>query len=676
MEKGSLVEFQTNGEPRLGVVDRADGKKNWIVFDQNDRGQSMHPRQITYEFSGGPYDASDIPRMLAQIEPLLDPAQLSVAWELLSEMGETTNPKELAEILFSDQSPKHCYAAHRLLDKDRMFFKQKGDRYEPRPSSQVAELQHQIAVTQQKQRDWENFIDRLREATRGESEVPIEWPSLERSRLEALERFATFGDEAQNRTMAQEILAALGLPQTPQEAFNVLVRLNLWSPHENLFLRRSQAPVGFSAPVQNLAQALLTQAPPDPAQRLDLTHLKVYTIDDEATQEIDDGLSMETLANGRQRIWVHIADPTRWVTPGDPLDLEARRRATTIYLPTGMVPMFPPVLATGPMSLVQGQVCCALSFAVLLDESGGVEEFTIHTSLIKTTYRLTYDDVDEMLQLGVTAEPELAQLEHWARQRRSWRQSQGAIFIHMPETSIKVNGSSDDIQISVLEKSFSRELVAEMMILVGEVAARYAQEHSLPVLFRTQMQPELPSEEELLLVPAGPARSVAIRRCMPKSEVGLTPGRHASLGLDFYTQVTSPIRRYSDMLAHFQIKAHLLGGTVALGVPQVQEIILSLTGAVQEAIFIERQTNRYWILEYLRRNPSEYWSGLMLRWLREHEGLGVVMLEDIGVELVMTFDRGVQPGDRLTIWVNHVDPRQDVIHLSVVENSDAQQGFP
>ncbi len=668
MEKGTLVEFQINGEPRLGVVDRPDGKKNWFIIDERNHVHSLHPRQITFEVRKS-FDADDIPAFLKKIESWLDPEQLSVAWELLTEMGTGTNPKELAEILFSDQSPNACYAAHCLLDRDRLYFKQKGDRFEPRPQAQVAELQHQIAVTQQKAREWDDFLDRVRAATEGE---PIQWQNAERNRLDALERFATFSEEAQNKAAAQEILASIGRPQTPQEAFNLLVGLNLWSPHENLFLRRSQAPVTFPVPVQRLAQERLDQPPIDSAQRLDLTHLKVYTIDDEGTTEIDDGLSVEILPDGRQKIWVHIADPTRWVMPGDPLDLEARRRSTTIYLPTGMVPMFPPELAAGPMSLVQGQICCALSFAVILDETGGVEDFSIHTSKIKTTYRLTYDDVDEMLQLGVTAEPELAHLEHWAKMRRSWRASQGAIFIHMPESSIKVSPDGSDIQIAVLEKSFARELVAEMMILSGEVAARYAQANDLPVLFRTQMQPELPSEDELLQVPAGPARYVAIRRCMPRSEVGLTPGRHASLGLDFYTQVTSPIRRYSDMLAHFQIKSHLAGEPLTFEVPQVQDAILTLAGSVKEATFIERQTNRYWVLEYLRRNPSEVWSGLMLRWLREHEGLGMVMLEDLGVEMVMTFDRSVQPGDRLTIWINHVDPRQDVIHLSVVDDPDAQ----
>ena len=97
------------------------------------------------------------------------------------------------------------------------------------------------------------------------------------------------------------------------------------------------------------------------------------------------------------------------------------------------------------------------------------------------------------------------------------------------------------------------------MILAGEVAGRYCQEHNLPVPFRGQPQPELPPEAELLQLPPGPVRACALRRCMPRSEVGITPNRHASLGLGAYTQVTSPIRRYTDLLAHFQLKAHLRG---------------------------------------------------------------------------------------------------------------------
>ncbi|MDX2232735.1 MAG: ribonuclease R [Leptolyngbyaceae cyanobacterium bins.349] len=662
MEKGTLVEFRAGGDRRLAVLERPEGKKHWIAIDERGQSHTLHPREISFEIMGDSYKPTQIPSFLKQIEPYLDPSSLEVAWEILVDDGEMVTPAEMAMLLFSDQTPPLCYAAHLLLADDRLYFKLKGDRYEPRPKTQVNELKHQMVMAAQRQQEWESFVARLEQAL---VKQPVEWQSSDRLRLEALERFAALGDEASHKTPALETLLHLKRSETPQAALQLLVDLGVWTPHENLFLRRSQIPVQFSPKVLEVAHHRLDSPPDDPdVDRLDLTHLKVYTIDDESTREIDDGLSLEILPDGRQRVWVHIADPTRWVLPGDELDLEARRRSTTIYLPTGMIPMFPPELATGPMSLVQGRISCALSFGVILEETGAIAAYTIHASQIKTTYRLTYEDVDEMLELGVQGESELEAIAHWAKRRRDWRMTQGAISINMPESSIKVE--DDEITIEVLDNSISRQLVAEMMILAGEVAARYGQEHQLPIPFRHQPQPELPPEEELILLPAGPVRSCAIRRCMPRSEMSITPARHASLGLDTYTQVTSPIRRYSDLLSHFQIKAHLRGSPLPFSVPEMQELTMSISSTVQEAVSVERQTNRYWGLEYLRRLPNEIWQALMLRWLREHENLGLVLLEDLGLELAMRFNRDVTPGDRLQLRVSLADPRQDIIHFEEV----------
>ena len=670
MEKGTLVEFRLNSDRRLAVADRPEGKKHWIVTDDRGQSHTLHPRQVTYEIPNETYKPGDISNFLREIQPYLDPSSLEVAWEILSETGESTNPAEMAMLLFSEKTSPLCYAAYCLLSDDKLYFKQKSDRYEPRPANQVAELRHQLGMEAQRQREWESYLERIQQTLSGEA---VEWQSSDRARLDAIERFATLGDEATHRTPALETLAALKRSETPESAFQLLIDLGLWSPHENLSLRRSQIPTHFSTKVLEVLHHRLEFPPVDSnADRLDLTHLKVYTIDDESTREIDDGLSLEILPDGQQRLWIHIADPTRWLTPGDDLDLEARRRVTTLYLPTGMISMFPSELATGPMSLNQGEVCCALSFAVILDESGGVQDFSIHTSLIKATYRLTYDDVDEMLQWGVQAESELETIARWAKRREQWRQSQGAISIHMPESSIKVNGDGD-VNVYVLEDSISRQLVAEMMILAGEVAARYGQKHGLPVPFRAQPQPELPPEGELLQLPAGPVRSCAIRRCMPRSELSITPARHASLGLDTYTQVTSPIRRYSDLLTHFQIKAHLRGADLPFSPDEVKDLMLTIASTVQEATLVERQTNRYWSLEFLRRNSSEVWQALMLRWLREHENLGLVLLEDLGLEIAMRFNRQIEPGDRLNLKVSHVDPKQDVIQFHEVAYQEAPQ---
>lgn len=682
MDKGTLVEFRVQSDRRLGVVDRPDGKTRWFVVDERGQSHSLAPRQFTYTVNGQIYKPGEIAEFLNQVQPYLDPSSLEVAWELLIEDGETVTPKEMANLLFSESAPPQCYAAHCLLSEDKLYFKQKGEAYEPRSAAQVAERKHQMAVESQKAKGQQEFLARVEQALRGEV---VEWQRIDRQRLEALEKYATLladvitlkvnydslARACPPPTSVLETMNLLGRSATPQGAFQLLIDLGWWSPHENLFLRRSSISVQFPHKVLEVAQERLDFSSTDlDTNRLDLTHLKVYTIDDESTTEIDDGLSWEVLPDGRERLWVHIADPTRLLMPDDELDLEARKRGSTVYLPTGMIPMFPEVLATGPMSLVQGKVCCALSFGVILNQVGSVEDYCIHTGLIKPTYRLTYEDVDEMLQLGVQAEPEIEAIANWAKIRKNWRYGQGAISINMPEAMIKVK--DDDINIDILDDSLSRQLVAEMMILAGEVAARYGQTHNIPLPFRGQPQPELPPEEELLQLPAGFVRSCAMRRCMPKSEMSITPVRHAGLGLDTYTQATSPIRRYSDLLTHFQLKAHLRGEGLPFSAEQLKEVMMTVSSATQEATMVERQTNRYYALEYLRRHPEEVWQVTVLMWLREDSNLALILLEDLGLQLPMSFRRSVSLGENLLVKVSLADPQKDLIHFQEIMYQEAQ----
>ncbi|MEO0407479.1 MAG: ribonuclease R family protein [Cyanobacteria bacterium P01_A01_bin.135] len=663
MEKGSLVEFRYQGGRRLGIADRPDGKKNWVLVDQQGQPHTVQPRQVTYTI-GGHYTQAELPDFLQQVEDHYDPSILEVVWELLSADGETATVAEMAELLFSSDRPELCYTVHVLLSEDKVYFKQKGDRYEPRPASQVAEIQHQKEMEVKRAAEWEGFLTRLRQRLEASGEERARLEPSDRPRIEALERLAVAGEAEKPAAAAIEILAALGRPKTPSGAFDLLVDLGLWSHHENLFLRRRQIATHFPQEVLTMVSGCL-QNPIDDADadhRLDLTHLKVYTVDDESTREIDDGLSIESLEGGEARLWIHIADPTRWISPGDELDLEARRRSTSLYLPTGTVPMFPDALATGPMSLRQGELCYALSFGVVLDEAGAIANYTISPSLIRPTYRLTYDDVDDILQLQVQAEQEVGEIAEWAEIRQRWRTSQGAINIKMPEATIKVYG--DEVTISLLETSKSRRMVAEMMILTGEVTGHYARESGIVVPFRGQPQPELPDEEVLLLLPAGPVRDCAIRRCMPRSEVLTSPLRHAGLGLDIYTQSTSPIRRYTDLLTHFQLKAHLRGDPLPFESDALREVVQSVTSTAYEATLVERQTNRYWSLEFLRRHEGEVWQALMLRWLREHENLALVLLEELGLEVAVRLQRAVDVGERLQLQVAYADPRQDVIQFT------------
>ncbi|PSB64580.1 RNB domain-containing ribonuclease, partial [Chroococcidiopsis cubana CCALA 043] len=187
MDKGMLVEFRVQGDRRLGVVDRPDGKTRWFVIDDRGQSHSLAPRQFTYEIRGQSYKPSDIANFLAEVQPYLDPSSLEVAWELLIEAGESATPAQMANLLFSDQSQALCYAAHYLLSEDKIYFKQKGDAYEPRSASQVAERKHQLEVEATRAREQQEFLLRTERALKGEA---VEWQRYDRQRLDAIAKYA------------------------------------------------------------------------------------------------------------------------------------------------------------------------------------------------------------------------------------------------------------------------------------------------------------------------------------------------------------------------------------------------------------------------------------------------------------------------------------------------------
>ncbi|MGL4618535.1 MAG: RNB domain-containing ribonuclease, partial [Chroococcidiopsis sp.] len=134
---------------------------------------------------------------------------------------------------------------------------------------------------------------------------------------------------------------------------------------------------------------------------------------------------------------------------------------------------------------------------------------------------------------------------------------------------------------------------------------------------------------------------------------------------------TSPIRRYSDLLTHFQLKAHLRGETPPFSAEALREVMQSVFAMTQEMSLVERQTNRYWGLEYLRRHAQDVWQAIVLMWLREDSRLALILIEDLGLQLPMTFKRGVSLGEQILIKVAYVDPRQDTIQFQEVSYSEA-----
>ena len=162
--------------------------------------------------------------------------------------------------------------------------------------------------------------------------------------------------------VAARFLQTIDRKGTPAAARQLLRQLGLWelSTEAMLPMLRQRVPIDFSEELLEDAR-LLNEAPPpdeDEAARRDLTGLLSLAIDDPSTLEVDDAVSIEVLEGGKQRLWVHIADPTRYITAGSSLDVEAQRRLSSIYVPSGVVPMLPLSISAGLLSLRPGVEAC------------------------------------------------------------------------------------------------------------------------------------------------------------------------------------------------------------------------------------------------------------------------------------------------------------------------------
>ncbi len=323
-------------------------------------------------------------------------------------------------------------------------------------------------------------------------------------------------------------------------------------------------------------------------ERRDLTHLPAFAIDDEGNKDPDDAISWD---NGR--FWVHIADVAALVSPDSLADLEARGRGANLYLPEGTVTMLPPE-ATALLGLGLQEKSPALSFGFTVSDSGDVGDLEIVPSWVHVT-RLTYADVNTRLE----AEPFKSLYEiTQAYERR--RQENGAIDIDLPEIRITVN-EDGMVEIRPLLRLQSRDMVRDAMLMTGEAVARYAFEQGIPLPYTTQDAPSepLPSAET-------PSEFFARRRLMTPSYQSTQPGAHAGLGMGFYAQATSPLRRYLDMVVHQQLRAHINGDT-----PLDEQEVMARVGAAaavsSDVRYAERLSNRHWTMVYLLQNPE--WTG-------------------------------------------------------------------
>ncbi len=331
-------------------------------------------------------------------------------------------------------------------------------------------------------------------------------------------------------------------------------------------------------------------------KRKDLRNVFTFTIDGADSKDLDDAISIEK-SGDNYILSVHIADVTHYVKEGTPLDTEAQKRATSIYLIDKVIPMLPEKLSNDLCSLNPNEVKLTLTCEMIINPKGHVVESKVYESIIKSNYRLTYNDVEKL-----TTGKELEETEFWKEITKTLmnamddcknlkkiltkrKGTEGVLNFDFPEPKIELDENDHPISFSKYERYNSHKIIEEFMVLANEAVSREFQKK--PFLYRIHTKP---SEADLAkLVNTLQAFDIdlnlsavdtkafsdildevqwkssekflqkALLRSLSKAIYSEKALGHFWLGLAYYSHFTSPIRRYPDLQIHRIIKESLAG---------------------------------------------------------------------------------------------------------------------
>lgn len=362
-------------------------------------------------------------------------------------------------------------------------------------------------------------------------------------------------------------------------------------------IKKYGLPEEFSEKVLNYAENIEEEIEAkEYARRKDLRNLRMVTIDGEDAKDLDDAVSIERLDNGKFRLGVHIADVSHYVREKNPLDKEALKRGTSVYLIDRVIPMLPKKLSNGICSLNPKVDRLALSCFMVIDKNGKVIQHEIEESVIKTSERMTYTDVtkilenndEELIKRYDYLVDDFKAMEELCNILREKRIKRGAIDFNFEESKIILNDLGKPIDIKPYDRAIANRIIEEFMLVCNETIAEHMFWTNLPFVYRIHEEPDEEKLEkfkefvynlgyivrwgqeahpralqDILEKVKGKKEetvvSTLLLRSMMQAKYSPECVGHFGLAAKYYCHFTSPIRRYPDLQIHRIIKEQLNG---------------------------------------------------------------------------------------------------------------------
>lgn len=459
-----------------------------------------------------------------------------------------------------------------------------------------------------------------------------------------------------NNPLIARILKVFEKPQSPKDDINILI-------YE--YDLPKKFPQNVTGRTKEISERAISKS--DLKYRKDLRNLITVTIDGETAKDFDDAVSIKKTRNGFI-LWVHIADVSHYVKWDSPIDLEARQRGTSVYLPDRVIPMLPPELSENICSLLPKRPRLTFTVEMHFSTSGERKESNFYPSIIQTVERMTYTSVKMILIDKDKNEikkykdlvPHFEKMAELCELLKNKRKARGSLDFDLPEPEILLDIKGDPQAIIKAERNIAHFIIEEFMIAANEAVAEFLYANKIPSLYRVHEEPEQnkihyltkiiknlgvlkedlkPKQfPEFIELIKGTAYeeivNYLILRSLKQARYSIENVGHFGLASECYTHFTSPIRRYPDLIVHRIIKEFLMKKKLSKERLKTLEKILpdiAIHSSQMErrADSIERDSIQIMRVWFMRDKIGEDFNGKVI--MVTPEGLKV-RLEDFFIE--------------------------------------------